>query len=108
VIATGGLANTAGIQFFGAILGSDNTHVRGLFVSWDVLAIDKPESVGAGWHVRVRTKALEHASNFIGIGVLPKGAVGALAEFPVFRDIASAVSGLMAVPWQAAQCAWGR
>jgi hypothetical protein len=78
-VAAGSPSDAAGAGFFRAI-GADDANEGWLFVFGNLIPMNEPESVGAGWHGRIWAKALEHVADFLGVGDFPEMAVAAFTE----------------------------
>jgi hypothetical protein len=70
LVATSCPTDSLGVGLFGSI-GAYDTYVGRFLVFRNVLLIDEEQRVGAGGHVGLGSKSLEHATNFIGVGSLP-------------------------------------
>ncbi len=82
-ITADGPTNATGVSLFGA-QGSDDSEICGLAAFGNVSDFDEEHGVGSF----LFAVALCEAANFVGIGVLPKGALAALTEFAVFSKLA--------------------
>ena len=75
-IATNSVTNLFWIGLFGAI-GANDAHVRGDTFIWNVARMNKINGVRADWHITVGTETLRQASEFLGVGLDPLGALTA-------------------------------